>query len=65
MIYSAKLKDSYYNFILEILECFKPEYVVTREEYYFSFLKLDYNICPKNRAGSWLDYKHCEKLVLR
>jgi group I intron endonuclease len=56
-IHNALLKYGFNNFTLEILEyCESGINPVTREQYYFSKLKPEYNILEQ--AGSSLGYKH-------
>lgn len=56
-IHNALLKYGFDNFTLEILEyCESGINPVTREQYYFSKLKPEYNILEQ--AGSSLGYKH-------
>ena len=58
-IHLALLKYGYKNFTLEILEyCEEGVNPITREQYYFSKLKPEYNILEQ--AGSSLGYKHTE-----
>ena len=56
-IHNALLKHGFDNFTLEILEyCEEGINPTTREQYYFSILKPEYNILEL--AGSTLGYKH-------
>lgn len=58
-IHLALLKYGFENFTLEIFEyCEEGVNPITREQYYFSKLKPEYNILEQ--AGSSLGYKHTE-----
>ena len=49
-IYRALLKNGHVNFSLTILEYYKSEQCIEREDYYLCSLPQEYNILPK--AGS-------------
>ena len=59
MIYSSLLKHGYSNFTLEILEYCGPSEAISREQYYLSLFKPEYNILLI--AGSRLGSKHSEE----
>lgn len=61
-IHNALIKYGFENFTLEILEyCEKGLNPITREQFYFSVLKPEYNILEQ--AGSSLGYKHSEETL--
>lgn len=59
MIYSSLLKHGYSNFTLEILEYCGPSEAISREQYYLSLFKPEYNILLI--AGFRLGSKHSEE----
>jgi group I intron endonuclease len=63
IIYKALLKNGYSNFILDILEYCEPASTLGIEQYYFDWLKPDYNIL--RTAGSSLGYRHSEETLAK
>ena len=61
IIYSAILKNGYFNFRLDILEYCDLSCLIKKEQYYMDILKPEYNICKT--AASWLGNKHTKKTI--
>jgi len=62
-ICKALLKYGYSNFCLEILEYCDRTELLTRERYYFGFLKPEYNLCEE--PGSTLGKNHSKETKIK